>query len=57
MSRSVTVAVIYVMCVTNLSWRDALKAVQGARSIANPNVGFLKQIQEFEKERLNEVGT
>lgn len=54
MSRSVTVAVVYLMCVTSLSWRDALKAVQGARNVANPNVGFLKQLQEFEKDRLHD---
>ncbi|XP_064107506.1 serine/arginine repetitive matrix protein 2-like isoform X1 [Macrobrachium nipponense] len=54
MSRSVTVAVVYVMCVTSLSWRDSLKAVRGARNVANPNVGFLKQLQDFENERLGE---
>ncbi|XP_068215526.1 serine/arginine repetitive matrix protein 1-like, partial [Palaemon carinicauda] len=54
MSRSVTVAVVYVMCVTSLSWRDSLKAVRGARNVANPNVGFLKQLQDFENERLTE---
>ena len=55
MSRSVTVAVVYVMCVTSLSWRDALKVVRGARNVANPNVGFLKQLQDFESDRMAEV--
>ena len=55
MSRSVTVAVVYVMCVTSLSWRDSLKAVRGARNVANPNVGFLRQLQDFENERMNDV--
>ena len=50
-----TVAVVYVMCVTSLSWRDALKAVRGARTVANPNVGFLRQLQDYESERLTEV--
>ncbi|XP_063589537.1 serine/arginine repetitive matrix protein 2-like isoform X2 [Penaeus indicus] len=54
MSRSVTVAVVYVMCVTSLSWRDSLKAVRGARNVANPNVGFLKQLQDFETDRMND---
>ncbi|CAL4104745.1 unnamed protein product, partial [Meganyctiphanes norvegica] len=54
MSRSVTVAVVYVMSVTSMNWRDALKAVRGARSVANPNVGFLRQLQDFENERLTE---
>ncbi|KAF2367509.1 Dual specificity phosphatase catalytic domain [Trinorchestia longiramus] len=54
MSRSVTVAVIYVMSVTTLNWRDALNAVRGARNVANPNVGFLKQLNEFDAERLTD---
>ncbi|KAA0192442.1 hypothetical protein HAZT_HAZT007908 [Hyalella azteca] len=54
MSRSVTVAVIYVMSVTSLNWRDALNAVRGARNVANPNVGFLKQLSEFDAERLTD---
>lgn len=57
MSRSVTVAVVYVMCVTSLSWRDALKVVRGARNVANPNVGFLKQLQDFESDRMAEVSS
>lgn len=55
MSRSVTVAVIYVMSVTTLNWRDALSAVRGARNVANPNVGFLKQLNEFDNDRLTDV--
>ncbi|KAL0271021.1 UNVERIFIED_CONTAM: hypothetical protein PYX00_008267 [Menopon gallinae] len=54
MSRSVTVAVAYIMCVTDLSWKEALKVVRVGRSVANPNVGFQKQLQEFETCRLNE---
>ncbi|XP_064466789.1 dual specificity protein phosphatase 22-B-like [Ornithodoros turicata] len=53
-SRSVTIAVAYVMSVTSLSWREALKAVRGARSIANPNFGFQKQLHEFECKKLYE---
>lgn len=55
MSRSVTVAVAYIMTVTNLSWKEALKVVRAGRAVANPNLGFQKQLQEFESTRLLEV--
>lgn len=48
MSRSVTVAVAYIMSVTDLQWKDALKVVRVGRSVANPNLGFQKQLQDFE---------
>jgi hypothetical protein len=54
-SRSVTVAVAYIMTVTDLSWREALNAVRGARKCANPNFGFQRQLQAFEFRGLKEV--
>ncbi|KAG8224458.1 hypothetical protein J437_LFUL003181 [Ladona fulva] len=54
MSRSVTVAVAYIMSVTSLNWKEALKVVRVGRAVANPNFGFLKQLHEFEESRLNE---
>uniref|UniRef100_A0A182NPG0 Dual specificity protein phosphatase 22 n=1 Tax=Anopheles dirus TaxID=7168 RepID=A0A182NPG0_9DIPT len=54
MSRSVTVAVAYIMCVTPLSWKEALKVVRAGRSIANPNLGFQNQLQDFEAIKLLE---
>lgn len=54
MSRSVTVAVAYIMSVTNLSWKEALKVVRAGRAVANPNTGFQKQLQEFENFKLME---
>lgn len=47
-------AVAYIMAVTTLSWRDALNAVRGARSIANPNFGFQRQLHDYESDRINE---
>lgn len=55
MSRSVTVAVAYIMSTTNLSWKEALKVVRVGRAVANPNVGFQQQLQDFESTRLAEV--
>ncbi|XP_020286560.1 dual specificity protein phosphatase 15 [Pseudomyrmex gracilis] len=54
MSRSVTVAVAYIMSITNLSWKEALKVVRVGRSIANPNVGFQQQLKDFEASRLQD---
>lgn len=55
MSRSVTVAVAYIMSVTPLTWKEALKVVRTGRAIANPNLGFQNQLQEFENSKLLEV--
>lgn len=55
MSRSVTVAVAYIMSVTSLNWREALKVVRAGRAVANPNLGFQRQLQEFETYKLVEV--
>ncbi|XP_063920213.1 dual specificity protein phosphatase 22 isoform X2 [Zophobas morio] len=52
MSRSVTVAVAYIMSVTNLNWKEALKVVRAGRAVANPNLGFQKQLQDFEATRV-----
>ncbi|XP_011154693.1 dual specificity protein phosphatase 22-B [Harpegnathos saltator] len=54
MSRSVTLAVAYIMSTTDLSWKEALKVVRMGRSIANPNVGFQQQLKDFESNRLQE---
>ncbi|XP_055312819.1 mucin-5AC [Sitodiplosis mosellana] len=54
MSRSVTVAVAYIMSVTQLSWKEALKVVRTGRSVANPNQGFQFQLQDFEENKLPE---
>ncbi|XP_023209475.1 dual specificity protein phosphatase 15-like [Centruroides sculpturatus] len=53
-SRSVTIVVAYIMSITSLNSRDALKVVRNAREIANPNVGFQKQLNQFESYRLTE---
>ncbi|XP_065348927.1 dual specificity protein phosphatase 15 isoform X1 [Cloeon dipterum] len=54
MSRSVTVAVAYIMSVTNLGWKEALKVVKVGRAVANPNLGFQRQLDEFEAFKLVE---
>ncbi|KAK6185146.1 hypothetical protein SNE40_007441 [Patella caerulea] len=53
-SRSVTLTAAYIMTVTNLQWRDTLNSIRGARSCANPNFGFQRQLQKFQEEMLEE---
>ncbi|XP_010882412.1 dual specificity protein phosphatase 22-B [Esox lucius] len=47
-SRSVTLVVAYVMTVTGLGWKETLAAVRAARPCASPNLGFQRQLEEFE---------
>uniref|UniRef100_A0A8C0REG0 JNK pathway associated phosphatase n=1 Tax=Canis lupus familiaris TaxID=9615 RepID=A0A8C0REG0_CANLF len=54
-SRSVTLVIAYVMTVTDLGWEDALHTVRAGRSCANPNLGFQRQLQEFEKHEVHQV--
>ncbi|XP_023284480.1 dual specificity protein phosphatase 22 [Seriola lalandi dorsalis] len=47
-SRSVTLVVAYIMTVTGCGWVESLAAVRAARPCAGPNLGFLRQLEEFE---------
>ncbi|XP_061695799.1 dual specificity protein phosphatase 22-B [Syngnathoides biaculeatus] len=53
-SRSVTLVVAYIMTVTGLGWKEALAAVRVVRPSAGPNLGFQRQLQEFETTHLHE---
>lgn len=48
--------VAYVMTITDFGWEDALSIVRASRSCANPNMGFQRQLQEFEKHDVDHVG-
>lgn len=50
-SRSVSIVCAYVMTVTRLGCEDVLKAIRGARKIANPNAGFHKQLRDYERSK------
>ena len=54
-SRSVTLVVAYIMTVTDFGWEDALHTVRAGRSCANPNLGFQRQLQEFEELQVHQV--
>lgn len=54
-SRSVTLVVAYIMTTTGLGWQEALAAVKVARPCAGPNLGFQRQLQEFETTQASQV--
>ena len=47
--------VAYIMTVTDFGWEDALRTVRAGRSCANPNLGFQRQLQEFEERQVRQV--
>ncbi|XP_010764413.1 dual specificity protein phosphatase 22-B-like [Notothenia coriiceps] len=53
-SRSVTLVVAYIMTGTGRGWVESLAAVRAARPCAGPNLGFLRQLEEFENTELTE---
>ncbi|KAI9545089.1 Dual specificity protein phosphatase 22-B [Dissostichus eleginoides] len=53
-SRSVTLVVAYIMTGTGRGWVESLAAVRTARPCAGPNLGFLRQLEEFENTELTE---
>ncbi|XP_061739741.1 dual specificity protein phosphatase 22-B-like isoform X3 [Nerophis ophidion] len=56
-SRSVTLVVAYIMTVTGHGWVESLAAVRAARPCARPNLGFLRQLEEFENTKLEQHRT
>ena len=51
-SRSASIIIAYLMKKNKWTTDFSLKLVQGARPNANPNLGFQKQLKEFEAELL-----
>ena len=51
-SRSTTVTCVYLMTATTLSMNDVMKALKLKRDVVNPNQGFVKQMREYEREKL-----
>lgn len=50
-----TLVVAYIMTVTGRGWVESLAAVRAVRPCAGPNLGFLRQLEEFENTELAEV--
>ncbi|KAM9189920.1 LOW QUALITY PROTEIN: dual specificity protein phosphatase 22-like [Dugong dugon] len=53
-SRSVALVTAYIMTITDFGWEDVLHAVRAGRSCANPNLGFQRQLQEFEEHEVHQ---
>ncbi len=48
-SRSVSVCCAYLMSRFHLSLNEAMRVIKDARPIADPNIGFIQQLRDFEK--------
>ncbi|VDM19824.1 unnamed protein product [Hydatigera taeniaeformis] len=48
-SRSVSLTMAYLLCITDFKLRDIYKGMRAARLGACPNYGFLRQLQRFEE--------
>ena len=55
-SRSVSLVVAYLMATEHLGLDEALKAVQLARPIAQPNFSFMRQLRQFEQNPTSYIG-
>lgn len=49
-SRSATVICAYLIATTRMTPREALAAVRAKRSIVSPNMGFLRQLEDYAAE-------
>jgi protein-tyrosine phosphatase len=48
-SRSATIVIAYLMKFKNMKFEEAYKYVKGQRSMVFPNLGFMRQLREYEK--------
>ncbi|CAI2369513.1 unnamed protein product [Moneuplotes crassus] len=53
-SRSATIVTAFIMKTTGKTFEEALQFVKEKRRFINPNAGFVKQLQEYEKELLKQ---
>ena len=54
-SRSSTIVAAYLIVVAKIGWQDAIEAIRICRSVANPNYGFQRQLEDFEFKKADEV--
>ena len=47
-SRSATIVIAYLLTITKRDWKTCLEVVQTVRPIANPNVGFMRQLADYQ---------
>ncbi|KAM3173571.1 hypothetical protein ACTXT7_012257 [Hymenolepis weldensis] len=47
-SRSVSITMAYLLCITDFNLKDIYKGMRAARLGASPNLGFIRQLKQFE---------
>ncbi len=52
-SRSATIVIAYLMQEIHMSLKDAMMHVKKQRYFINPNDGFRRQLQQFQRELVN----
>jgi hypothetical protein len=46
-SRSPSIACIYLMTITGISWSDVINSLRGVRTLVDPNFAFQRQLKHF----------
>jgi protein-tyrosine phosphatase len=46
-SRSPSIACIYLMTITGMSWSDTINSLRGVRTLVDPNFAFQRQLKHF----------
>ena len=54
-SRSPSIACIYLMTVTGLSWSETINSVRGVRTLVDPNFAFQRQLKHFSDRLVQQV--
>ena len=56
-SRSPSIACIYLMTITGVSWSDAIDSLRGVRTLVDPNFAFQRQLKRFYDEHMVQVNS
>ncbi|CAF3340112.1 unnamed protein product [Rotaria sp. Silwood1] len=51
-SRSPSIACIYVMTITGISWSDTINSLRGVRTLVDPNFAFQRQLKYFNDQHM-----
>ncbi len=56
-SRSPSIACIYLMTITGMSWSDIINSLRGVRTLVDPNFAFQRQLKHFYDKLMVQVNT
>lgn len=54
-SRSPSIACIYLMTITGISWSDVINSLRGVRTLVDPNFAFQRQLKRFHDQLMVQV--